>query len=491
MVLIDTPDHDSHKLEHQQNARAILPHCELCIYVTSAQKYKHQSTIIELLYILNQGLKIGVIFNMLDAHQDLDLIWHDLQEQLAKAAGDEANTEAEKNENKQVQAQPSPPSSSDITLLGALPIIHGLKQADDSEKQEISQAVYKALNALFGDSTPYQYMQKKAQEQSRAQLYVLQRLLKQAQDIEVQILQNYRPAFKKALTQELSQANLLNQTQLEERLSHLVTLHYLSKLCSHTYFLRLPRCLQDMHNKYREKFVQSFNFDSLIHQSQHYLIQLLSYIWYKTMGSNQERLSRSAWSNIAQELDINLNTFHLESSLLSKLNQEINAWSLSNGEAFVRAFIVTQHQEFRHNTDPQHSLEMAATRSILTSASTLVPQDLKPHELSNTQHDLICFVFTLMLLPLGLDLFGIFIGIMLCSLAQMLMLSILCLRDFELKPDLSLNLQAFYRELVQNQAEPQDQKQSWWQIFKKQLTASAELQDLSQKLNVIAQQLGK
>ena len=178
----------------------MLPHCELCIYVTSAQKYKHQSTITELLYILKQGLKVGVVFNMLNAHQDLELIWQDLQEQLAKEAKTEANTEAEKNQSKQAQTKPSSPSPSDITLLGALPVVHGLKQAAESEKQEISQAIFKALSALFSNSTPYQYMQKKAQDQSRAQLYALKRLLEQAQDTEAQILQKYRRAFKMALT---------------------------------------------------------------------------------------------------------------------------------------------------------------------------------------------------------------------------------------------------------------------------------------------------
>ena len=158
---------------------------------------------------------------------------------------------------------------------------------------------------------------------------------------------------------------------------------------------------------------------------------------------------------------------------------------------FVRTFIATQHQELGHNTDSQHSLEVPATHSALTSVSTLVPKGLKPHELSNTQHDLICFVFTLMLLPLGFGLFGIVLGLMLCSLAQLLVLSILCLRDLELKPDLSLNLQAFYREFVQNQTDSREHNNTWWQAFKNRLTASIELQDLSQKLNVIAQQLGK
>ena len=42
----------------------------------------------------------------------------------------------------------------------------------------------------------------------------------------------------------------------------------------------------------------------------------------------------STWSNIARELDIDLSALHRETSLLPKLNQEVNAWSLSNGEAF-------------------------------------------------------------------------------------------------------------------------------------------------------------
>ena len=190
LVLIDTPDHDSHQLEHQQSARAVLPHCDLCVYVTSSQKYKHQSTITELLYILNQGLKVGVVFNMLDSHQDLDLIWQDLQEQLTRAAIDETRTKTrvsikeEYIEGRQVQAHQSPPSPNDITLLGSLPVIHGLKQADNFEKREISQAIFIALRTLFVDSTPYQYMQKEAQKQSRTQLYAIQRLLEQAQDAE-------------------------------------------------------------------------------------------------------------------------------------------------------------------------------------------------------------------------------------------------------------------------------------------------------------------
>ena len=98
----------------------MLEYSDLCIYVTSAQKYKLQTTIDELIYILKKDLNIGILFNMLSPHQDLNLIWQDLQEHLDKAIV---------QENTVISNKTIRPHSNRLTLLGALPVIHGLSQA--------------------------------------------------------------------------------------------------------------------------------------------------------------------------------------------------------------------------------------------------------------------------------------------------------------------------------------------------------------------------
>ncbi|MAD61277.1 MAG: hypothetical protein CMH49_07190 [Myxococcales bacterium] len=479
LILIDTPDHDSHHLNHQQIARQMLEYSDLCIYVTSAQKYKLQSTIDELIYILKKGLNIGVLFNMLSSHQELNLMWQDLQQHLDKAIAQESPVISNKKLN---------PLSNRLTLLGGLPVIHRLSQAKTTEIQTLSHGVFKALNSLFKALGPYQYMHNKKQDHTRSQLQQVLTLLRKAKELEAYYLQEKKQDFDALLSQEMYSACLLDQAQLELDLSHLLKLHYLSKLCSNLYLLRILHYFQTIVIKYKLILIHP---KRSLQKAHGYFLLSLSYLWMKLMGKSQSLVPESFLNKAAQDLAVDLSSFHLETSLLQKLDQQVNTWSVKNGKNLLKAFVKAQNKKLGEEQELHDLTGMRDRFTKLSSLSVLMPSIIQTHELSTTKHDLVCFALAGSLLFFGVNWLWVFIAILLCSLFQTLLLSVLCLRDLELNPAIKLSLRQFYQQLIQEQMTNQDQTRTWWQAFRKQQTESAELEDIEQKLKRIAQKLGE
>ena len=479
LILIDTPDHDSHHLNHRQIARRMLEYSDLCIYVTSAQKYKLQTTIDELIYILKKDLNIGILFNMLSPHQDLNLIWQDLQEHLDKAIVQE-NTVIS---NKTIRSH-----SNRLTLLGALPVIHGLSQAKIKEKQNLSHGVFKALNSLFKASSPYQYMHNRKQEHSKSQLQQVLILMSKAKELEANYLQETKQDFDALLSQEMHSAYLLDQAQLERNLTHLLKLHYLSKIYSNLYPLRILHRFQSIVIKHNFVLIRPKPFLQKAHD---YFLLGLSYFWIKLMDKSQCLVPESFLNKVAQDLAVDLSNFHLETSLLQKLDQQVSTWSVTNGKVLLKAFVKSQNKKLGEQQELHDLTGMRDRFARLSSLSVLIPSIIQPYDLSIAKHDLICFALAGVLLFFGVNLPWVFIAIFLCSLFQTLLLSVLCLRDLELNPAIKLSLRQFYQQLIQEQMTNQDQTRTWWQALRKQQTGSAELEDIEQKINNIAQKLSE
>jgi hypothetical protein len=135
--IIDTPDHDSSNILNHQVARLMLDHTDLCLYITTAQKYKMLSTVDTLNELLARGLTVGVLFNQLDNTQDLQAMWQDLTQIL-----NHSNVPNQASEQR-----------SSILLLGGLPLI---KSAE--EKVLLKPQVQSSLNILLEGLSPQDYM---------------------------------------------------------------------------------------------------------------------------------------------------------------------------------------------------------------------------------------------------------------------------------------------------------------------------------------------
>ena len=76
---IDCPDHDSDLEMNHLVAYRMLFYADLCIYITTPQKYKTKVVIQTLQELYKKGHTVGVLFNRLHDRHNVDKLWQDLR----------------------------------------------------------------------------------------------------------------------------------------------------------------------------------------------------------------------------------------------------------------------------------------------------------------------------------------------------------------------------------------------------------------------------
>lgn len=81
-ALIDCPDFDSVAKENQLSARRVVEQSDLCIFLTTPQKYKDRLLVNELAWLLEQKKEVFVLFNLTDDQMLYRTMLEDLKQQL-------------------------------------------------------------------------------------------------------------------------------------------------------------------------------------------------------------------------------------------------------------------------------------------------------------------------------------------------------------------------------------------------------------------------
>ncbi len=81
-ALIDCPDFDSVAKENQLSAKRIVEQSDLCIFLTTPQKYKDRLLVNELAWLLDQRKSVFVLFNLTDDQMLYRTMLEDLKQQL-------------------------------------------------------------------------------------------------------------------------------------------------------------------------------------------------------------------------------------------------------------------------------------------------------------------------------------------------------------------------------------------------------------------------
>ena len=91
IALVDCPDHDSIRQDNSEIALWVARRTDLCLYVTTPQKYKASSNIEVIMALLETGQEVWVLWNMLTPEQlsSLKVLWEDLRHDLDVSLGAE------------------------------------------------------------------------------------------------------------------------------------------------------------------------------------------------------------------------------------------------------------------------------------------------------------------------------------------------------------------------------------------------------------------
>lgn len=453
LVFIDTPDHDSQELNNRLTAQSMIQYSDICLYVTTAQKYKLKSTIQEIIQLikLKKGLKIGILFNMLTSEQNLDLIWQDLREQLIQQGTRELCLPSDHSLESDIL---------NIKCLGALPRINHLNQANTQEKQALSRLIFKALNQLFDGLSPQQYILEQKQKRLRSKSEQIHALLEQAQSAEISMLAQQKADFNALLFEEIQQAKQLDQSGFEQRLRHLLILHYLSKMSANSYLLRTLRFVQEYLSQYQTH--TGLSLVEPIRTLHAYYFKIIEHIWRKLIG-NQTLMPNIFHSNA-----------HLDTVMLYHINQYISDWTIKNGQSFLKAFM---HRQTGLDTTQENHVNIRVIRSFLSSLDALHPKGLKQYISSKKKHDLIMFALFCLLILFEVGLWWSLFAVFVCSLLHTVVLSLRCLKEIDLSQGLDLSIQYVYQTILKAQDSTEFSSSStnqrlsnqsgctWWQAF--------------------------
>lgn len=87
--LIDCPDHDSLATENQDVAWRIAQASDLCLYITTPQKYLNASTIEWISELIKRNIQVVIIFNLVEEGIDPRGLWTELNEIVKRTLHDQ------------------------------------------------------------------------------------------------------------------------------------------------------------------------------------------------------------------------------------------------------------------------------------------------------------------------------------------------------------------------------------------------------------------
>lgn len=148
LALIDCPDHDSDLSDNGVIARQVARRADLCIYVTTPQKYRSQATIEMIATLSRHHHEVWVIFNLMSEAQEEEVeeLWRDLE--------GEVYCENERGEPRGAEYR----ASAYLKLLGSL-----TRARSPQELQKLRGDLIAMLSALLA-GTPQQYKSRRRLE---------------------------------------------------------------------------------------------------------------------------------------------------------------------------------------------------------------------------------------------------------------------------------------------------------------------------------------
>lgn len=406
LALIDCPDHDSSTEMNREVAELTLSYADRCLYVTTAQKYKTKAVRDTLINLANKGLLVGVLFNLLEPHQEAQALWDDLLQALERQGEDLTALRTQ------------------VYLAGGLP---RASLQDQGAQIKLRAMLLESLTHLIGDQDPRVILRREAltraqrvlvgfQQQVNELIHTAERDEKRIREsllrhIEEVIKENAEHPFFQRLRDENLKHNL-------QQISHFAYIYrYSQRSPSSGDRGKLPSKLFEIH-------------------------QVIDQALWRALS---RRWSHFSGQPIAEALREVLATLYTSPNELSSLER---AWSKETFHTALEALSSSLTSPEHHTLFKERQLSAESTltasldsnpRSLWSGRLTMILEDRREthaHQSQRARYDIINTLFALFALLLSHSLFVTLITTISVALSQSLITRLLWLRRMSARGEL-------------------------------------------------------